>query len=316
LSARFRSIVAALLLLLVAAAAATTVGDAASHDGVIVIVWADQGRATNTDAGDLAVARVGDRRATPLRSWHVTFPGNGTVIGAYDARWSPKRKQLALELAIWTNDPFSGLGMLDASGRTLRRLTRPSSIGGIGGWLATGTGVRWLSDEGWWLVRTGSGKATRIRVAAAANPKVHSLTWSPDGQSIAAADRRGLITMSSAGRNVVRLTRGADEQPAWSPDGRTIAFVRDQGRRDRSVYTVGSNGRGLRRLTTGIVAASPRWSPDGRSIIFRRPTFAADDVDRTFPRWELDAMDAGGGSERRLAFNRPWRSVLSADWGR
>ena len=243
------------MLLLVAAAAATTVGRAASHDGVIVIVWADQGRATNTNAGDLAVARVGDRRATPLRSWPVTFPGNGTVIGAYDARWSPERKQLALELAIWTNDPFSGLGMLDASGRTLRRLTRPSPIGRIGGWLATGTGVRWLSNERWWLVRTGSGEATRIRIAAAANPKVHSLTWSPDGRSIAGADRRGLITMNSAGRHVVRLTRGADEEPAWAPDGRTIAFVRDSGGHDQNVYTVGSNGRGLRRLTTGIVAA-------------------------------------------------------------
>jgi TolB protein len=83
--------------------------------------------------------------------------------------------------------------------------------------------------------------------------------WSPDGRRLLAEDGRALFTLPlSPGprRAVVRLAadaRGAreDPQPAWSPDGRRIVFCQFRdglvGRSD--VWTVGADGRGLKRIT-------------------------------------------------------------------
>ncbi len=45
----------------------------------------------------------------------------------------------------------------------------------------------------------------------------------------------------------------------------------------RSLYVIGTDGSGLRRLTNGPADdAMPSWSPDGTRIVFvRRPTMRA-----------------------------------------
>jgi Tol biopolymer transport system component len=58
---------------------------------------------------------------------------------------------------------------------------------------------------------------------------------------------------------------GPAGRPDWSPDGRRIAFSR-RGR----LLTIGSDGRGLRRLATGEQIGAPAWSPDGRHLVFVR----------------------------------------------
>ena len=74
----------------------------------------------------------------------------------------------------------------------------------------------------------------------------------------------------------------------WSPDGESIAFVgadygRPQKEWKRAVYTVGTDGSGLTRITQA--ASGPAWSPDGRRLAVAVPrardkaslyTFAAD----------------------------------------
>ena len=74
----------------------------------------------------------------------------------------------------------------------------------------------------------------------------------------------------------------------WSPDGERIAFVGiDYGRPQKewklAVYTVGTDGSGLTRITEA--ASGPAWSPDGRRFAVAVPrardkaslyTFAAD----------------------------------------
>lgn len=150
------------------------------------------------------------------------------------------------------------------------------------------------------FVRWGDGgdgvSGTQIWVADADGRNAHAIThlsanhsgpdWSPDGKRIVfsrTVERRGskpffaydLFTMDPAGKHLVDLTdnrNGVDaEQPAWSPDGKRIAFWRSQRNSDagEGIYTIGVNGKGLKRVTSGTVR-SPSWSPDGRRIAFGR----------------------------------------------
>jgi dipeptidyl aminopeptidase/acylaminoacyl peptidase len=82
--------------------------------------------------------------------------------------------------------------------------------------------------------------------------------------------RDGDIWLATAdGRSALRLTRsGADRQPAWSPDGRRLVFVRGLGEA-AELYTIQSDGQGLRRLTSDRVEQrDPTWAPRGELIAF------------------------------------------------
>lgn len=69
-----------------------------------------------------------------------------------------------------------------------------------------------------------------------------------------------------------RLTyRGYDRRPAFSPDGNRIAFVSDIPRGWLNIWSIRSDGSGLRRLTRGrkeLSAESPAFSADGRWVAF------------------------------------------------
>ena len=95
--------------------------------------------------------------------------------------------------------------------------------------------------------------------------------WSPDGNRIAFFSNRenvrgAIYTMAADGSDVRGMTPPSlyvlQESPLWSPDGRHIAFfVQEEG--GRALYTVGSDGSGLTRVSGAHVAV---WSPDGRRI--------------------------------------------------
>lgn len=85
----------------------------------------------------------------------------------------------------------------------------------------------------------------------------------------------GLYTVRTDGSRRRLLVRYACCS-AWSPDGRQIAFSSHGG-----IWAVGSDGKGLRRLTTELADSDthvpccgmdddPSWSPDGRRIVFHR----------------------------------------------
>jgi len=108
------------------------------------------------------------------------------------------------------------------------------------------------------------------------------LAWTPDGREIVFAELQvwrtfsifgDLSAVDPASGRVRRLTRGVRaSDPDVSPDGRTVVFARKLG--DRSdLFTVGIDGRGLKRLTRSAEAvewSGPHFSPRGDAIVAAR----------------------------------------------
>ena len=104
--------------------------------------------------------------------------------------------------------------------------------------------------------------------------------WSPDGQWLVFSrqgddDVQGLWLRNPAGVNLLRLTEGADSDPAWSPDGDAIAFVRDDlGNNDIYVLRPEDDedwrGRVVeeRWLSSPEEDHSPAWAPDGDTLAY------------------------------------------------
>jgi TolB protein len=129
-----------------------------------------------------------------------------------------------------------------------------------------------------------------------------------------------LWTVRTNGRGLRTIvgTPGWDEEPAWSPSGSRLAFQKafleagNYGDRLKSidVWTVGADGRALRRVTRDGSASSPAWSPTGELLAFvrgdgvfvvrpdgSRTRRVARRTDPTTPAWSPDG--------RRIAFTVP-----------
>jgi Tol biopolymer transport system component len=134
-----------------------------------------------------------------------------------------------------------------------------------------------------WVVPAVGGKPRPLIRRDTAFDQSHP-QWSPDGrrvvfmQSVLPSVTWDLFVFNRATRTVTQLTNDATNEydPAWSPDGRSIVFAGDAASRAgfRSLYVIGADGSGLRRITASTTDddSMPTWSPDGSVIIFvRRP---------------------------------------------
>lgn len=345
----------------------------------IGLVWANRGRAQATAAGDVYVVRADARAARRVWRSKSPYDASGALIsgvyGAYDAAWSPSGGRIALELAVWTDDPNSRVAVVNSDGRQMRHVSK-LELSGLHlstVWSGDGRVLVYSYYGDIWTYAPEVGRRTRIwrTPRAAGGESISALDVSADGRRIVAEYRRsgrvtkrGLVTMSLDGDGVVELMRAERDtewlglDPRWSPDGRSIAFIRRG-----NVYVINADGRGLRRLTRSVGAVQPPfWSPDSRSILFTRDTrhavsrdalsevfvvgtdglrgarmvassdgssravgwspdghmilFLRDTWDDDKPKdwWsELWIMDADGGRQTRLPFNRPGWTVLKVD---
>jgi WD40 repeat protein len=309
----------------------------------IVVVWADKDRAEHTESGDVYVVRPEGGGARRVRAWKpYSESRQDGVYGAYDARWSPDRKLLALTLRAWYGDPYGLVAVASQDGRMLHKLTTASGdIRRNVAWSPHGGALVYSSYGELWTVSPRDWKPTRI--FRSAHYLLSGTDWAPNGRYVAAGTPNGIVKVSRDGTKVVKLTRGADGDPVWSPNGRAIAFLRARGlwRDIYDVYVVGADGQGLRRLVSN--AWAPLWSRNGRSVLFtqakgigvigsdgrHRRTLTSGDALASSPdgskilferqagnRSELWVMDADGERQTRLPFGRPRWAVIMADWGR
>ena len=138
---------------------------------------------------------------------------------------------------------------------------------------------------------TGRG-STLFRSADAYDQQARPASFSPDGSIVAVDGTGGIVIVPTVPGDELQLTtpprNGSDFSPLISPDGTQVAFARTPYRGVADVYVIGTDGTGLRRVTTtpipdrgtAKVGSTPlAWSPDGRSLLtFRHDRFAIVDV--------------------------------------
>ena len=183
--------------------------------------------------------------------------------------------------------------------------------------------AHYASDDDYKIVVSNIDGTDTKRLTDNVSPELYPV-WSPDGTRVAfirypALTIYAVATGESTNAPSYFSHPVAPIPPAWSPDGGSIAFLAfaTKPRNDFhwlslvsgatvDVYTVGSDGSGLRKIVSNAVSA-PSWSPDGERMAVAVSegdgvalyTFAADGSDPVMVARidATDMVDRSGGHD-------------------
>lgn len=243
----------------------------------------------------------------------------------YAPVWSPNGKQI---LFSSDRDGIFDLYFMDADGANIQKVFKSNKYRMDPAWSADGKRIAYAQgDPGKAKLQAGLRFVPyadlTLCLATANGDSVEKLTdgfgpsWSPDGHKIAfvVGDRKSTLLGIYDLRKRSQKTLISKEMPwifdpSWSPRGDKIAFAKIEGAmfdgqgflrfQKGTIHTVGSDGRGLHRITDES-SSGPAWSPDGSALIYNaRVGFS-----------QLFKIDLNGGDSTQLTHNG---SNSSPDW--
>jgi Tol biopolymer transport system component len=193
-----------------------------------------------------------------------------------DPAWSPDGTRIAFASA---RAGSFDIYVMNADGTGTKRLTTSKANDQGPTWSPDGRRIAFSrsSDGGHvWLMNADGTGAQRLtdELAAEGEP-----AWSPDGRWIAYTRRESgsdlreiwIARPDGSGRQNVTKLDAKSYAPAWSPDSKRLAFSADRDGVRYDIYTIGVDGKNLRRtVRSGEDAFEPAWSPDGNEIAFSR----------------------------------------------
>jgi TolB protein len=234
----------------------------------------------------------------------LTHVSDGKDVGtereraALFPRWSPDGERIVFQSGL----PQMERGqvyVMKADGTKRHRLTSGAD-NILPAWSPDGKRIAFVSGrDGYARIYVMDASGARQRPVSPKGEQGAFPTWSPDGKRVAFGCSKGggaaICAVPVAGGRVTVIWRapsgfgllGMD----WSPNGRNIVFM---GGPDQTpdIYTVATNGKGLRRLTTESANdCYPSWSPDGKRIVFSSKRSGGTD---------LYVMNADGSAQTRL----------------
>ncbi len=197
--------------------------------------------------------------------------------------WSRNGRQIAFVLYPPWPDP-GAVHVVNSDGSGLRALAPEGELSWGPAWSPRSDKVAYTARSGIRNIHIADVRGNerpkvitnRVDPAGGWRPSV-SPTWAPNGERIAFVaykhnnqhSPRYIWTMAPDGSDMRELVvhESRNTGPSYSPNGKRIVFVSDRDGASE-VYTVGSDGAGLRRVTGLGRARRPRWSPDGKRIVF------------------------------------------------
>ncbi len=203
--------------------------------------------------GGIVIADARGHRASVIAG---ADPGAPSTDG--NPSWSPDGTRVAVDDA-----EAGGIHVLDVAGGHRSDF----AVDGVSpAWSPGGATIAFVDlDDGtvWGAAPNGGG---RHRLLPPAVREVTSVSWSPDGKTLAYSTASGIYLAAPGAESSSHLLVAAADpgRPSFSPDGRWIAYAADAGsvHAYRAISVVAIDGGRSRRLTTGPYDSSdPAWRP-------------------------------------------------------
>jgi Tol biopolymer transport system component/DNA-binding winged helix-turn-helix (wHTH) protein len=123
----------------------------------------------------------------------------------------------------------------------------------------------------------------RVKLTSDQAPDLYP-AWSPDGRTIAFVRNEDVVLVPAIGGPERKITSSVGSGLSWSPDSQRLAFAdRDSPGAPLAIYLISVNSRERHRLTAPAAKETDSWpafSPEGREVAFVRATTTATNVYR------------------------------------